>query len=349
MSEPRKRVPSRRGFLLVCGGATTAALATWIAMGRRGAVAGEAAKSAGELKLARRGGRALGSDVSMLVLHEDASVGERALDAAFGELVRVERAMSIYWPESQVSRLNREGVITEPDPYLVRVLEQSQDMAARSEGAFDVTVQPLWEMYAAAQRQGELPPDQEIARVRRKVDWRGVAISAKEVRLRDPGMAITLNGIAQGFAADRAMEALQRCGIRHALVNAGEIAALGRKAGGEAWGVGIQHPREKDAYLGVAKLDGRCLSTSGDYATAFSADKAYNHIFEPWSGRSPQAFSSVTVVAPSATEADGLSTAIFVLGLEKGMELARNSAGTDVLLVMKDGRTVATEGFPWSA
>jgi FAD:protein FMN transferase len=167
------------------------------------------------------------------------------------------------------------------------------------------------------------------------------------VRLKKAGMGITLNGIAQGFAADRAMGAIKGCGVRHALVNAGEIASLGRKAGGELWSVGIQHPRVADAYLGLAQLEGRCMSTSGDYETTFSVDKAYNHIFEPWSGRSPEAFSSVTVVAPSATEADALSTAIFVLGMEKGMELVRASAGVDVLLVGKDGREMASGGFPW--
>lgn len=90
------------------------------------------------------------------------------------------------------------------------------------------------------------------------------------------------------------------------------------------------------------------MSTSGDYATTFSDDRKYNHIFDPSTGRSPGAFSSVTVVAPNATLADALSTAIFVLGADKGLELAKASGGTDVLLVMKDGRLLASEGFPRS-
>jgi len=345
VATPRR---SRRSFLLLCGGAAVAALVPWGLMQRQGA--GKVAmEGGGGLKAVTRNSRALGSDISMVVLHEDAAVCQRAMDGAFKELARVERVMSIYRPESQVSRLNQDGVIAHPDPYLVRVLEQSKDMAERSGGAFDVTVQPLWVMYAAAQRQGGLPSDAQIGRERLKVDWRGVSISAKEIRLKNAGMSITLNGIAQGFAADRAMEAIRRVGIEHALVNTGEIASLGRKAKGQAWTVGIQHPREKDAYLGLAKLAGRCMSTSGDYETVFTEDKAYNHIFEPWSGRSPQAFSSVTVVAATATEADALSTAIFVLGVDKGMELARATQAADVLLVMKDGRTVATEGFPWNS
>jgi len=303
--------------------------------------------SLGSLKFAHRTSVALGSPISMLVLHEDRSVGERALDDAFGELARVENVMSIYLPQSQLSRLNAEGALKAPDPYLVQIVGQALSMAEQSAGAFDITVQPLWTLYSDAQKGGRLPSPKEIAAVLPHVDWRGVSVSANEIRLRDRAMAITLNGIAQGFAADRAMEALKRHGIQHALVNAGEISSLGRKATGDSWVVGIQHPRKKDAYLGLAGLDGRCLSTSGDYETTFTPDFSRNHIFDPATGNSPAAFSSVTVIAPDATTADALSTAIFVLGPERGLELAAKTPGTDVLLVMKDQRMMATPGFPW--
>ena len=121
---------------------------------------------------------------------------------------------------------------------------------------------------------------------------------------------------------------------------------MGRKAGAEQWTVGIQHPRENDAYMAVVGLDGRCMSTSGDYETAFSADLMANHILDPSTGRSPEELASVTVVAPTATEADALSTAIFVLGPERGLSLARSYEKTDVMLVLKDGNTHMTRGFP---
>ena len=338
------RPSTRRRFLLACGAGAIA-----LGLGVKGFRPGPSAKDSSKgLKFARRSSRALGSEVSILVLHEDQSAGERALDAAFAELARVERVMSIYLPQSQVCRLNAEGVLGNPDPYLVQVLRQACAISERSAGAFDITVQPLWELYSAAQREGHLPPDADIDAARKKVDWRGITVAPHEIRLRAGMMAITLNGIAQGFAADRAMEALKRHGIRHALVNAGEVSSLGRKSGGAPWVVGIQHPRQKDAYLGLARLDGRCMSTSGDYATAFTPDLAYNHIFDPATGRSPALFSSVTVVAPDATSADALSTAIFVLGPERGLALAQETPGTDVLLVMKDQRTLATPSFPWN-
>ncbi|MFC1588475.1 FAD:protein FMN transferase, partial [Planctomycetota bacterium] len=117
--------------------------------------------------------------------------------------------------------------------------------------------------------------------------------------------AVTLNGIAQGFAADCMLAALEANGVQHALVNTGEIGVIG-----------IQHPRHKDAFISRARLDGRCIATSGDYATTFSPDGEHNHIFDPRTGHSPKEFQSVTVLAKSGLEADALSTTIFVSGLQ---------------------------------
>ncbi len=181
---------------------------------------------------------------------------------------------------------------------------------------------------------------------RHKVDWRRVEVAPHRIRVHDQGTAITLNGIAQGFAADRAVEALRRHGICHALVNAGEIGSLGGKPGGQAWNVGIQHARRPDAYAALARLEGRSLSTSGDYATTFTDDYRLHHIFDPRTGCSPSAFASVSVVAASACHADALSTAVFVCGAEAGLALVRATPNADALLIFKDGRRLATEGFP---
>jgi thiamine biosynthesis lipoprotein len=333
---------TRRRFLIACGGAAAVGL---FALARQNRDAGAPGVS-GQLKLFERSSAALGSSVSIAALHQDPAVAERALDAAFAELERIEQVMSLYRPDSQLCRLNRDGVLADPHPYLVEILTHARDAARRSDGAFDVTVQPLWNLYADAKRAGRVPTDAELATVVRNIDWRSITVSDREIRLRDRSMSITLNGIAQGFATDKAMAALKANGITHALVNAGEISTLGRKASGEMWQVGIQHPREKDAYIAVAALDGRCMSTSGDYETAFSADLSSNHIVDPSTGRSPTAFASVSVVAPTATEADALSTAIFVLGPDRGLALARATASVDVMFVLKDGQTLTTPGFP---
>lgn len=329
---------SRRGFLLALGTAG-GSMALSPPFGRT-----ESAVS--ELQLASRTGHALGAEVSITLLHPQRPVAEQAMAAAFVELGQVDELLSLYRPTSQVSQLNRRGALSDPHPFLLEVLRKAQVVSEKSGGAFDVTVQPLWELYAAAKKQGKLPDDQAVQAARQKVDWRQIEISPQRIALGRPGMAITLNAIAQGYAADRVLTVLRRHGIAQALVNTGEIGTLGRRVDGTRWTVGIQHPRRPDAYVALAGLDGQCLSTSGDYATSFSDDRLYNHIFDPATGRSPERFSSVTVVAPSGADADALSTALFVLGQEKGLKLIEAWGSVEAMLVFKDGKIVATKGFP---
>jgi len=298
------------------------------------------------LKAAKRTSHALGAKVSMLALHEDQGIATEALDAAFRELELVADVMSLYRPNSQICRLNQEGVVQNPHPYFVEVLQHAQSLSEESKGAFDVTVQPLWELYAKSKEEGRLPDASALDEVRGKVDWRKLQVSSKEIRLLDDGMGLTLNGIAQGFAGDKALAALRSNGVANALVDTGEIGALGHKATGESWTVGIQHPRQQDAFLDLARVEGGCIATSGDYVTTFSPDRTHNHIFDPRTGRSPQAFSSVTVLAPTGMAADALSTTIFVLGADKGLRLLNATAGAEALLVFKDGDTLTTHGFP---
>ncbi|QDU95926.1 FAD:protein FMN transferase [Lignipirellula cremea] len=298
------------------------------------------------LAVARRTSWALGSDVSMVALHADEATARAAIDAAFAELERVEQVMSIYRPDSQLSQLNRTGRLDRPHRYLVEVLREAEDVSRRSEGAFDITVQPLWSLYYEAQKANRLPAADEVAAARRQVDWRRVETTAARIRLHGQGTQITLNGIAQGFAADKARDAIQQHGVQHALINTGEIGALGRTADGQPWTVGIQHPRRPSAYLSLAKLAGRSLATSGDYATTFSPDFRQNHLLDPHAGCSPTELASVSVAAPSAMTADALSTAIAVLGPARGEELAAQLPGVDVLLVQKDGRIRRSGGFP---
>ena len=290
--------------------------------------------------------RALGTKVSVTIIGLDRAAARRAARSAFAELEQIESLLSIYRADSQVSRLNRDGVIRDADPHLLAVLSAASDMSRRSDGAFDITVQPLWQVHADAEKQGRVPDAAEVDAARARVNWRALEQAGGRVRLTGNGMAITLNGIAQGYAADRVRAVLKPHGVARALVDVGELAPVGRKSATEPWTCGIQHPREPDAYVSLARLDGRCLATSGDYATTFSADRRHHHIFDPATGYSPPEFSSVSVVAPTATEADALSTAVFVLGLEKGAELVRASRDADALFVRKDGSVVMTDGFP---
>ncbi len=284
-----------------------------------------------------RQSHALGSKVHLTIWHDHAAIAHEALEAAFDGIDAVEEVMSLYRPHSQLCRLNKRGHMMGPHPDLVRVFTYAQKLSRLSNGAFDITVQPLWQARTLGKDLTELD----------RVDWRQVELSSSRIAFKRPGMQATLNGIAQGFAADRVSEILSRFGVQHALIDTGEHHALGHRDGEAFWRTGIQHPRDPDAFLAVAGLANRCLATSGDYATTLTNDFSEHHLIDPNTGRSPKELSSVSVAAATSMEADALSTAAFVLGLERGMALIEKTPGADALMVRKaDGRRFASNGFP---
>jgi FAD:protein FMN transferase len=285
-----------------------------------------------------------GTTLSVQAAHEHEPTFERALDAAVDVLQRIDAQMSLFNPDSELSRLNRDGVLAAPSPELFEVLEIAQAVSRASAGTFDVTVQPLWQAFEGAQRAGRLPDAGEVAAARAYTDWRMVELSRDLLRLRRPGMAVTLNGIAQGYAADRVRRVLALHGIRHALIDAGEFAPIGRNLEGRPWALGIANPRDETALLTRLMSDGRCIATSADNVTSFSTDHRHHHIFDPRTGYSPPALASVTVVADSGAIADALTKVMFVAGPQGALALARKW-NVDVLWVDKAGSWQATPGL----
>jgi thiamine biosynthesis lipoprotein len=341
---------NRRSFLCVSAGAGSLAAVRCLwrhsQSDRSTADSASIESRALNLSTCSRTSWALGSHVTITLLHHNPRQGERALAAAFDELETIEQIMSIYRPHSQLSCLNREGLLRDPHPYLLDVLRTATAMSRRTKGAFDVTVQPLWALYRHAQLAGQIPAEDSIERTCRNIDWRNVFISSGHVELRGAGMAVTLNGIAQGFAADRVRAVLRAHGVINALIDTGELGSMGHRADGLAWQVGIQHPRDPAAFASVVQLAGRCLSTSGDYATSFLQDHSRHHVFDPHTGRSPTELSSVSVAAPTSMLADATSTAVFVLGADAGLALVSSMPNVDALLMTKSGRMLRTAGFP---
>ena len=174
---------------------------------------------------------AVGTIINIAVVHADEKLARRAIHAALDAAQQVDRLMSIYHADSQVFRLNRDGVLHQPDPQLLAVLEQARGLSLLTDGAFDISVQPLWHAYSVAAARGTLPDAQQQDRALALVDWRGVKSSKSRIELARPGMAVTLNGLAQGYAADVALAAVRAHGIEHALLDTGEFAARGRKHG----------------------------------------------------------------------------------------------------------------------
>jgi len=292
---------------------------------------------------------AFGTTISISVAHADAQLAQRAITEALDAALAVDRLMSIYHPASQVYQLNRDGVLARPDARLIEVLTMAAHLSDISGGAFDVTTQPLWRLYTEAAKAGRLPADAERRRAQALVDWRQLEFDADHVRFRRSGMALTLNGLAQGYAADRALAALQARGVRDALLDTGEFTARGQKPGRQPWVLGVRDPRDPGALVTTLNAQGCSVATSGDYECVFTPDYLHHHIFDPASGDSPTELASVTVVAPSALQADGLSTAFMVMGWERAQALAAQLQAVDVMVVDKRGRSRRTAGFPGHA
>ena len=262
-------------------------------------------------------GIALGAQARISLQHTDEREAKAAIEACLGEVARLEAIFSLYREDSALTRLNVTGRLDGAPADLRELLSVAISLAALSDGAFDPTVQPLWALYARHfANPGAAPggPDREaIAAAMRLVDWRGIGINGAAVSLREPGMAITLNGIAQGYITDRVGAVLRQRGFRHVLVNMGEHLALGPKWDGKAWRVGIANPAKPTTVLTELPLDSGAMATSGGYGYWFDAGHRFSHILDARSGQARTRWSSVTVVADNATLADGLSTVLSVL------------------------------------
>jgi thiamine biosynthesis lipoprotein len=299
---------------------------------------------ANELQWRERPLLGLGTTLSLRVAHRDAAVAQRALDDAVATIHHVEAQMSLFDPHSALSRLNRDGVLADPHPDLLKILQLAQDVSARSEGTFDVTVQPLWQAFERAQRDARLPSGGQVLQARARVGWQALEISPRRIRFLRPGMGVTLNGIAQGYAADLVRDQLQARGIEHALINTGEWAALGQPDAHHGWTLGIANPRDERRLIASLLMDGRSLATSADNQTIFSSDLRNHHIFDPRTGYSPPELASVTVAASRCALADALTKVMFVAGMQRALALARQWQ-VDVLLVDKAGRWQASAGL----
>ncbi len=286
-----------------------------------------------------------GTTLAISARSRDPGAARAAIGQALAEVQLIDRLMSLHRDDSQLAQLNRQGWLADPHPHLARNLAMAMELAQSTRGAFDPSVQPLWDAYAEARPQGRLPTEPAIESARRRTGWQGIERARGGIRLR-PGMGLTLNAVAQGYAADVAAAILRRAGVRDALIDTGEFGALGQAAPDRPWTLGLQDPRAPGHMIAALRMDGRFLVTSGDYATTFSADFANHHIIDPARGRSPLGFSCVAVAAPTGLLADGLATSLMLLDRERGRALLAGHTGCDAVWIDKHDHLQATAGMP---
>lgn len=247
-------------------------------------------------------GTAMGADARILLATGDRARAERVVRMSLAEVARLERIFSLYDRTSDLARLNATGSLRNPAPDMVDLLRRAERIWRRTDGAFDVTVQPLWRRLADHFAAAPDSPGPTPADLRPTLDLVGadkLAISPEAVRLA-PGMAVTMNGIAQGYITDRVADILEAEGFRDVLIDLGELRALA----GRSWPVAIA------GAPGRIELNRRALATSAGHGAAFNRRGDWHHLIDPRHGFSANAYRSVSVVAASATLADGLSTAL---------------------------------------
>ena len=279
-------------------------------------------------RLHRWRGTALGSPSYIIVAHPDHGVAEKAIAECVAEIERLEKQFSLYRGDSEIARLNRDGRLEAPSCDLLALLSQCQRFYELSGGAFDVTVQPLWEVYAAHFFGSRLPPPNGpeptvIEQALTLVGWQNVEVTSRCITLARQGMGLTLNGIAQGYLTDRIADILRTNGCDRILADMGrsEIRLVGHRPDGQAWRIGLADPRAPDRVAVTLNLADRCISTSGGYGTTFEATGRYHHLFDTRTGTSAAHYIAVSVIAASTMVADALSTSLYVTPPERSDRL----------------------------
>lgn len=284
---------------------------------------------------------------------------EEAITAAFREIARIERMMSPSG-EGELAQLNARAHSrpVRVSFELFQLLERSMDYHELTGGKFDITLGKLLELWGFSSSFGEpeeaqsppqQPPPLEAIKAVLTERWLKLDREKRTVQL-GPNAKLDLGGIAKGYAVDRAIEVLREHGVRAALVNAGgDIRVLGRRPGllnSRPFKIAIQHPRAEDEILGIVELTDRAIATSGDYERYFVADGVrYHHILDPATGWPAQGCISVTVIAPTALEADALATGVFALGPEQGLALLERLPQVEGIIVTSEGQILKSEGL----
>lgn len=322
---------TRRRMIVIAATAAGSALLT----GVRTAAAGDPV---------RWQGSALGAQVSIEIHHPDRSEAERLVERCVLEVRRLEQQFSLYQADSAISALNRTGILVSPDADMVALLKTSLLFSDLTGGAFDPTVQPLWQLYAdhfsAETPDGEGPSPQKLAEALAKVGHSGLLVNEDRVALVRRGAAITLNGIAQGYATDRVVETLRGAGLSTTLVNMGEIRAIGARPEGTPWRVGLADPDRPGVLTETIDLVDRAVATSAGAGFRFDSKGRFTHLFDPATGRSPSRYGTVSVIAPTATEADALSTAFSLMPLSRIQDIVSSRPNLQARIVDARGTSI---------
>jgi thiamine biosynthesis lipoprotein len=290
----------------------------------------------------------MGTSVRVELWHDDASVARAAMNAVMDEMHRIDRTMSPFKPDSELSGINREAA-QKPVPIskeMFDLITRSIEFSNLSGGAFDITFSSVGYLYDY--REHVKPTDEQIAKALPGINYRHLQLDPRALTIHyaRPGVRIDLGGIAKGYAADNCIAILKGRGITNAIVTAGGDSRLLGDRRGRPWNVGIRDPRRRGEVVAVLPLADVAISTSGDYERFFEEDGVrHHHIINPKTGKSATGVRSVTIIGPDGVTTEGLTKSVFVKGPKEGMRLVESLKGIDAIIIDDAGHMLYSPGL----
>ncbi|ABE52302.1 Thiamine biosynthesis lipoprotein apbE [Methanococcoides burtonii DSM 6242] len=286
--------------------------------------------------------------VTAAIYDSDTDHAVQTVGKAFGRVAQTDELMSSYKNDSQLNMLNENNRLENASEELLFVIGRSIYYSNISNGAFDITIKPILDLWSAKFSPGGTyrPPSQEeIDTTLELVDCKKIVIEGNTIST-EPGMKVVLGGIAKGYAVDQAIESLIDNGIESCFVDAGgDGRYIGTKPDGIKWTVGLQNPDKQGEIITVMRLENMAVATSGNYERYFSDAAKVSHISDPRTGYLSRELISATVIAETTMDADALATTVFVLGEKEGTELIESLEGIECLIITSDKRILRSSGF----
>ncbi len=294
----------------------------------------------------RRSQLMMGTIIEIVAYGQDQNLLESAISAAFDEIARLEKRLSRYHEDSDVTRLSKSSTGGEVAPETAAVIALGLDVAKRSQGAFDMTLGRLKAVWGFDKEAPSVPDKNAITDALQGIGPQAISLDKNRVTKSSPQLMVDLGGVAKGYAVDQAIRVLKNHGITSGAVNAGGDMYLLGQHPERPWRIGIQHPRKQQGTVATVEIRDKAVVTSGDYERYFEQEgRRYHHIFDPATGMPARLCQSVTIIAESVALGDALATAVFVLGPQAGLKLLQHYPETEGLVIAADGTAYESPGW----
>ncbi|MDD5758878.1 MAG: FAD:protein FMN transferase [Desulfobulbaceae bacterium] len=290
----------------------------------------------------------MGSFLAITIVHPSRDEAENAMGLAFDEVDRLSKILSRHDPSTPIAHLNQTGSLTAAPPEVMDVVSRALYYNRVTNGAFDITVQPVVDLYKNSFAAGHKPTEGEITNLLPRIGSEHVRVSDNTISFERPNMGVTLDGIAPGYIVDRVSALLVKLGVSNHLINcSGDIRTSGSAANAKQWTVAIQDPNHQKAYPDIVSMGTGAISTSGNYEIFYDKEKTFHHIVTPKTGHSPLLATSVTTSASSLMEADALATGMMVMTPVESLNLMAQHTNCQCFIIGRDNTTTHSAG--WSS